>query len=206
MQKIKDIGLSIALQEAALAVPKRPDIPHGEVRDVVHTHDQDGLNYVWLEPYFGKVLWIDYNETGQWKTYNSFWWTRHGQLISHNPDRLVEEHMAYYVTPATKRIDLRFYFKSPLGFVYMTNPTREFYELEAAYFRRHGFCNPKSPGLDVVSVNKEMAKQLKRPGLAVYVPPEHVPAYLLALSSVGRLMTRRELKQKREEKSIPRTI
>jgi len=185
---VSRIGQTNALEQVALQIRKRSDIPDGDVHDVVNTHAQDRGNYVWLQPFFGKVLWIDFLELGEWKTYDSWWLTRHGQIISHDPTTLVDEHVKTYVDPKTRTFELRFYFQSPAGMVYVTNPTRQFYELERDYFARFGLCNPDAKALDVVAIETEMQKQMVRPQLANFVPPHLVSQFLTALSQTGRLM------------------
>jgi len=132
-----------ALIEQGIAKGKRPDISTACVYDTVWSHDQLGLNYQWLWPTRGLVLWIDFREpagTGKWRTYDRYWWARHAALVSHEPDKLVEEHVKWYVHPATKKIDLRFWFERPTGEVYSMAPTREFYELERDFFANNHLC------------------------------------------------------------------
>ena len=126
-----------------LAKGKRPDISVGCVVDTVFSHDQTGDNYVWLEPEFGRLQWVEFEEpagSGQWVTYDRYYWTRHGCIVSHDPERLLEDHVRTYVDPRTKTINLRFWFELPSGRVYSAAPTRRFYELERDYFSRHGLC------------------------------------------------------------------
>ena len=116
----------------------------GFVYDTVISHDQTIGNYVWLQPKFGKLLWVEFEEptgSGHWRHYDTYYWGRHGSVVNHDPDVLVEEHVREFVDSATKTISLRFWFQDINGKVVSMLPTREFYELEAAYFRRHGLCN-----------------------------------------------------------------
>ena len=88
------------LIEKGIEEGKSPKISDACVYDTVWSHDQVGLNYEWLWPYYGRLLWVDYREpskTGQWRTYNRYWWARHAAVVSHNPDNLVEEHVKWYV-------------------------------------------------------------------------------------------------------------
>ena len=153
-----------------------------DVRDVVHTHEANGLNYVWLAPKYGRVLWIDYDEpagSNNWKTYSTYWFGRHGALVSHDPKTLVKDHVKWYVGPK-KRIDLRFYFASPRnGDVYVTSPTREFYELEAEFFHRHGFCEKKMQETASAIMNRNDKELSSMKGLAPYWPPWFVDRPIL---------------------------
>ncbi|MHB1952966.1 MAG: hypothetical protein ACYCOU_04385 [Sulfobacillus sp.] len=126
-----------------IAKGKRPDISRRCVFETVRSHDQVGGNYEWLAPYYGKLLWVDFQEpvgTGKWRTYDRYWWSRHAAVCSHDPEVLVEEHVRLYVDPSTRRIALRFFFERPDGKVVMASPTRRFYELERDYFVRFKLC------------------------------------------------------------------
>jgi hypothetical protein len=128
---------------AAIAVDERPRIPTEEVIDVVFSHDTSGDNYVWLWPTYGKVLWIDFQEPagqGEWRPYNKFFFGRHGALVSHQPEDLVEEHVRVYIDPETRKIALKFWFQRPDGSVYSKEPTRHFYELERDWFAKNNMC------------------------------------------------------------------
>lgn len=134
-----------AIEQAIKRNKKRGiDLPdEGCIYDVVWTHDQIGYNYVWLHPHYGKVLWIDFEEpigSGNWRTYNRYWWTQHASLVSHDPETLVKDHVKWYVNPKTKTINLRFWFELPNGEVYSMAPTKHFYELERDYFNTHKIC------------------------------------------------------------------
>lgn len=120
-------------------------VPRGFVYDTVLSHDQTIGNYVWLQPKFGKLLWVEFEEpagSGNWRHYDTFYWGRHGAVVDHNPEVLIEEHMREFVYPETRSISLRFWFQLPGGKVTPLAPTREFYELEAEYFRKQDLCNP----------------------------------------------------------------
>ena len=132
------------LIEQAIAKGKKKDISDACIYDTVYVHDQTGLDYPWLTAEYGKLLWADFEEpagSGNWKTYNRFYWSRHAALVSHDPEHLVEEHVKWYVDPATKKINLKFWFELPSGIVYSMAPTRHFYELERDYFKRHHLCS-----------------------------------------------------------------
>src|SRR5687767_154980 len=81
----------------------RRDIKKHWVHEVVHTHDQGQLSYPHLWPVYGKLLRVDFFEKrndgtgGKWTTYNTYWWVAHASVISHDPDKLVEEHVKYFV-------------------------------------------------------------------------------------------------------------
>jgi len=153
------------------------------VRDVVSTHDQRGWNYVWLAPMLGLLQWVEFREpakTGQWRHYNVYWWSRHGAAVSHDPDKLVDEHVKFFVAH-DRPIDLRFYFQTPAGFVYSAEPTRLWYELEAAFFRRHGLCSHDRPSSD--QIVKYMAQNR---GLAPHWGPEVLQKPVLSPPSFWR--------------------
>lgn len=134
--------MSIYLEAIAegIARGKRADISSGQIVDVVMSHDATGDNYIWLWSRFGRVIWVAFREpanTGEWRDYDKYWFARHGCVVSHNPNKLVNEHVYYYVDPDTRKIDLKFWFQKPNGILYTAEPTREFYELEATWFRRN---------------------------------------------------------------------
>ena len=43
--------------------------------------------------------------TGKWQDYNKYWFTRHACIVSHDPDKLIDEHMNLCV-PILKRVKL----------------------------------------------------------------------------------------------------
>lgn len=95
-------------------------------------------------PHYGTLLWIDFEEpinSGNWRTYDRYWWSRHGGAIDHSPDNLYQEHVRAFVNPKTKFINLLFWFQRPDGSVYSTPPNEHFYQLEAEYFRRWKLCD-----------------------------------------------------------------
>ncbi len=116
--------------------------------DVVTSHDQSFSNYLWLHPYYGIVLWIDFEEPAgseKWLTYDRYYWCRHSDVVNHHPDVLYEEHVREFINPETKSINLLFWFQRPDGSVYSMAPTEHFYELEAEYFKRWKLCDPDAP-------------------------------------------------------------
>ena len=131
------------LIQQAIIKGKNESITEKCIYETVLTHDQISGNYEWLHPYYGKVLWIDFEEpidSGHWRTYDRYWWARHAALVSHDPKDLVEEHVKFYVDPTTKIINLKFWFETIAGEVYSMAPTTHFYELERDYFDRWGLC------------------------------------------------------------------
>ncbi|CAH6418646.1 Hypothetical protein POVN_LOCUS365 [uncultured virus] len=113
------------------------------VEDTVTTHDQALGNYIWLQPTYGKLLWVDFEEpigSGKWRTYDRFWWARHACVVSHEPDKLYEEHVRFFVDPKTKKINLLFWFERHDGSVYSMAPTEHFYRLEQDYFKANKLC------------------------------------------------------------------
>jgi len=147
---------------------------------VVDTHDQRGWNYVWLAPMLGMLQWVEFREpakTGPWRHYTRFWWARHGCAVSHDPNKLVDEHVKFFVGPQ-RVIDLRFYFETPAGWVYSAEPTRDWYELEAAFFLRHGLCAHRhAPTAKQLA---EFARNASDEGLAPHWGPEVLHRPVLA--------------------------
>lgn len=140
MEKINNYDYLI---QQAIDKGKKDSISEKCIYETVHSHDQLGGNYEWLQPHYGKVLWIDFEEpadSGHWRTYDRYWWGRHAALISHDSTNLVEEHVKIYIDPKTKKINLRFWFITPTGKVYSTAPTVHFYELEKEYFDHWKLC------------------------------------------------------------------
>jgi len=151
-----NLGMSKYLEPIAEAIArgKRPDITTGDVIDVTFSHDPTGDNYVWLWPYYGRLLWMDFQEpagTGQWQPYDKYYFGRHGALVSHHPDRLVKEHVEYYVNPKTRKIALKFWFEKPSGEVYAMEPTQHFYELERDWFIKNELCQGHGAKVNMVS-------------------------------------------------------
>lgn len=107
-----------------------------------YSHKRSGLNYEWLEPKFGEVLKIEFEEppgSGKWNPYTDRIWDIHCKVVDHSPDNLVDAHVKAFVNPKTRFARLKFMFKK-LGKIYSMEPTREFYELEEEYFRKNGLC------------------------------------------------------------------
>jgi len=130
---------SVGTQEVARALEEDSKFPPEKVLDTVLTHDQSFGNYIWLQPHYGKLLWVDFEEpvgSGNWRVYDRYWWGRHAAVVSHDPKTLLRDHVKFFVDPKTKSINLLFWFQRPDGTVYSMGPTRHFYELEQEYFRR----------------------------------------------------------------------
>lgn len=125
------------------AEAKGCDASHSCVLQVVKTHAQDQLSYIWLKPKYGKVIRVQFEEpagSGKWQDYTTYWWTRHSCVISHDPKKLYEEHVKYFIDPKTKSINLKFWFERSDGSVYSMAPIEEFYKLEQEYFLNNGLC------------------------------------------------------------------
>ena len=138
---------SLHLVSEASTAEEGVDFPDNYIIDVVMTHDQSLGNYTWLHPYYGKLLWIDFEEpagSGNWRTYDRYWFGRHGSVIDHTPENLYEDHINEFVNPKTKSINLLFWFQRPNGEVYSTPPNEHFYKLEAEYFKRWKLCTEGS--------------------------------------------------------------
>ena len=107
-----------------------------------YAHKESGLNYVWLQPYYGKLLKVEYKEpaeTGSWRDYTDKIWDIHCNVINHR-DNLIDSHMKAFVNPETRFAKLRFIFNKN-GIIYVREPDRHFYELEKKYFEDNGICN-----------------------------------------------------------------
>lgn len=113
-----------------------------ECKKCAYAHQQTGLNYIWLEPYYGKVLKIEYKEpaeTGPWREYTDEIWRIHCKVINHEKN-LVKNHMDAFVNPKTRFAKLRFTFNKN-GIIYSREPDEQFYKLEHEYFQRFGICS-----------------------------------------------------------------
>lgn len=97
-------------------------------------HDEFGGNYVWLQALgHGPVEDIWFEEpvnSNNWRRYDWYWWKVHCDAVNHGKD-LIEAHMEAFVYPKTRFARLMFLFKDRT----LQEPTREFYELEYAYFK-----------------------------------------------------------------------
>jgi hypothetical protein len=103
-----------------------------------YTHDQNGLNYVWLHEHYGKVRQVKFQEpadTGKWRVYTKHWWKIHCDVISHDEKDLVKAHVKAFVNKKTRFAKLMFYFQRPDGSRYHREPNKHFYELERDFFR-----------------------------------------------------------------------
>lgn len=106
-----------------------------------YAHSASGMNYVWLEPNYGKVLRIEYKEpaeTGPWLDYTDKIWKIHCEVINHGKN-LVEDHMQAFVSPRTRFAKLRFTFNKN-GKIYTREPDIDFYRLEKEFFDKHNIC------------------------------------------------------------------
>lgn len=96
-------------------------------------HDSKGYNYEWLEPLgHGKVIKITFEEprnSGDIIEYTTEWWKVHCKVVNHDPDKLVEDHISYFIGENSP-IKLLFYFEDGT----IMEPTPEFYELERDWF------------------------------------------------------------------------
>lgn len=99
----------------------------------VKAHSQNADNYPWLNHIHGGVKKIMYEEpagSGQWAEYTDKIWAIHCKVVDHDAD-LVEGHMRAFVNPETRFARLHFYFQDGT----VMEPTRQFYELERAWFK-----------------------------------------------------------------------
>ena len=108
--------------------------------DCVKTHSQSGNNYSWLNVLgHGKVKEVKFEEpvdSENWKVYTDDWWKIHCKAIDHDPDNLVEAHVMAFINPNQRFAKLEFTFEDGTKM----EPTRQFYDLEADYFRKNGYC------------------------------------------------------------------
>lgn len=111
------------------------------VSQCADSHSQNGENYVWLnELNHGSVLKVEFEEpvgSGKWTLYNDSWWKTHCDVVDHNPENLVAEHVKAFIDPNTRFAKLRFTFSDGS----IIEPTEQFYELEAAYFKKNNYCS-----------------------------------------------------------------
>ena len=113
------------------------------VKECAEAHQSSGGNYEWLEPYFGKVLKVEFKEppsAKKWQKYNKKWWEVHCDVIKHDPKHLVQDHVKSFINPKTRIIKLRFTFNLH-GIVYQTEPIKKFYELERDFFEKNKLCH-----------------------------------------------------------------
>jgi hypothetical protein len=106
-----------------------------------HSHSQNGENYVWLNPLgYGSVIKVEFEEpifSGNWTLYDDSWWETHCNAVDHNPNNLVRSHVDAFINPNTRFAKLRFSFTDGS----ILEPTKQFYELEAAYFKKNNYCS-----------------------------------------------------------------
>ena len=102
-------------------------------------HKQSGDNYVWLNVLgHGDVLKIEFEEpvgSGKWVPYNDKWWETHCRVVDHRPENLVNAHVDAFINPGRfARLMFTFHDGTKM------EPTVEFYQLEADYFRKNSVC------------------------------------------------------------------
>lgn len=111
----------------------------GYESNCLRAHSLNDNNYLWLNKLgHGEVLQIEFQEPpniGNWIVLDDNLWDLHCQTLTHNPNNLVEAHMNAFVYP-NRIANLRFTFRD--GSILF--PTREFFELEAEYFRNNNSC------------------------------------------------------------------
>lgn len=106
----------------------------------VQQHRQDGQDYVWLWPEYGRLLAVEYEEppsNGQnFRPYTLETWQAHCRVVSHIPLHLKDAHVYAFINPQTRFARLRFTFQRRDNTIYVREPDPHFYELEAAYFAK----------------------------------------------------------------------
>jgi hypothetical protein len=111
---------------------------------------QGGLDYPWLVPSYGQVVKAEFNENNQgWIDYSQLhmstpngplhnWWVEHCSAVSHSINNLSADHIATFVTPATRTIIMRLIFDD--GRVYQSDMDmtvfRYFFILEETYAKQ----------------------------------------------------------------------
>ena len=103
-----------------------------------HTHSENGLNYPWLNRIHGGLSKIQYMEppsSGTWRDYTDEIWKIHCRVISHDPENLVKDHLKAFVNPDTRFAKLKFKFNDGFEAELDEKHGKEYYELEANYFR-----------------------------------------------------------------------
>lgn len=133
------MGAGAALFGAGLALASAGPSGAEAARRVpcVESHSEDGLNYPWLRHIRGGLSHVLYEEpagSGEWRPYTREVWGAHCRAVSHDPAALVAAHMRAFVDPQTRFARLAFIFRDGTA----TEPTQEFYELEAAWIAAHG--------------------------------------------------------------------
>lgn len=103
------------------------------------SHSQNGHDYVWLMPLgHGMVKQVYFEEpvgSGNWILYDDNWWKTHCSAVSHQPDNLVQAHMKAFVNEG-RFARMMFIFEDGTRM----EPTQQFWELEADYFRKNPVC------------------------------------------------------------------
>lgn len=113
------------------------------IDNCVYVHKQKGLNYPWLNHINGGLLKIQYMEpptSGTWLDYTDITWNAHCNVISHKPDELVAAHIQAFIDPNTRFAKLKFFFKNGLQAELDEEHAREYYNLEAEYFKKNNIC------------------------------------------------------------------
>ncbi|AYV78290.1 MAG: hypothetical protein Edafosvirus9_4 [Edafosvirus sp.] len=105
----------------------------------VNAHSQTGENYVWLNVLgYGNVIKVEFEEpvgSNNWTLYTDKWWETHCKVVDHSPEKLVESHVNAFIGP-NRFARLRYTFQNGK----IMEPTQEFYELEAKYFKNQNLC------------------------------------------------------------------
>jgi hypothetical protein len=108
--------------------------------ECLKAHSSSGDNYSWLDSLgYGKVKKVEFEEpvnSGKWTLYDDNWWGTHCKVIDHTPANLVNSHYYAFIDPNTRFARLRFTFENGK----VMEPTKEFYQLEADYFKNNKLC------------------------------------------------------------------
>lgn len=128
------MSLWIAAGAVSIAIGAFEILRRPKKKTCVEVHSRSGLNYPWLRDIHGGLDYIQYEEpagSGIWRNYDRRIWEIHCRAISHSPDQLTDAHDKAFINPATRFARLAFHFRDGA----VVEPIREWYELEADYFR-----------------------------------------------------------------------
>lgn len=137
------VGTIVAVATAGNKEENKKEMYSSYLAPCTHAHSHSGLNYVWLEKDYGILQNVKFEEpvnSGKWRDYTDEIWKIHCKVVSHDPKKLVQEHVKAFVDPKTRFARLIFTFKKN-GKVYSREPDRRFYELEKRFFENEFFEN-----------------------------------------------------------------
>lgn len=113
------------------------------IKQCMHVHMQEGLNYPWLNDIKGglhKVQYMEPPNSGEWKEYSEKTWRGHCKLVSHNADNLIYDHIKAFVNPDTRFAKLKYIFNNGEEIELDYKHAIEYYQKESEYFRKNNIC------------------------------------------------------------------